>query len=208
MSGLLGKKIGMTSVFGPLGNHIPVTVVEVEPHVVTQIKTIEHDGYEGIQLGVYEKKNKNTTKALYGHFKKAGTNPKRYIKEFDGFEAGSFNLGDELRVEDVFTEGSYVDVVGYTKGRGFAGVVRRHGFSGVGGRTHGQHNRQRHPGSIGQASDPSRVFKGVLMAGRMGNERKKVKGLAVVQIMPESNLILIKGPIPGPKGQIVEIYNR
>jgi large subunit ribosomal protein L3 len=118
------------------------------------------------------------------------------------------NLGDEIRVEDVFTEGSYIEVVGYTKGRGFAGVVRRHGFSGVGGQTHGQHNRQRHPGSVGQSSDPSRVFKGVRMAGRMGNARKKVKGLAVVQIIPESNLLLIKGPIPGPKGQIVEIYNR
>ena len=208
MSGLLGKKIGMTSVFGPLGNYIPVTVVEVEPHVVTQIKTVESDGYEGIQLGVYDKKTKNTTKALYGHFKKAGSDPKKYVKEFKGFDVSGVTLGDEIRVEDVFTEGSYVEVVGYTKGRGFAGVVRRHGFSGVGGRTHGQHNRQRHPGSVGQASDPSRVFKGLKMAGRMGNARKKVKGLAVVQIIPESNLLLIKGPIPGPKGQIVEIYNR
>ena len=198
----------MTSVFGPLGNYIPVTVVEVEPHVVTQIKTVESDGYEGIQLGVYDKKTKKTTKALYGHFKKAGADPKRFVKEFKGFDVSGVNLGDEIRVEDVFTEGSYVEVVGYTKGRGFAGVVRRHGFGGVGGRTHGQHNRQRHPGSVGQASDPSRVFKGLHMAGRMGNERKKVKGLAVVQIIPESNLLLIKGPVPGPKGQIVEIYNR
>ncbi len=197
----------MTSVYGPLGNYIPVTVVEVEPHVVTQIKTVQNDGYDGVQLGVYDKKVKKTTKALYGHFKKAGSDPKRYVKEFKGFDTSTLSPGDQIRVEDIFTEGSYVEVVGYTKGHGFAGVVRRHGFGGVGGRTHGQHNRQRHPGSIGQASDPSRVFRGVKMAGRKGNVRKKVKGLAVVQIISESNLLLIKGPIPGPKGRIVEIYN-
>lgn len=197
----------MTSVYGPLGNYIPVTVVEVEPHVVTQIKTVQNDGYDGVQLGVYDKKVKKTTKALYGHFKKAGSDPKRYVKEFKSFDTSTLSPGDQIRVEDIFTEGSYVEVVGYTKGHGFAGVVRRHGFGGVGGRTHGQHNRQRHPGSIGQASDPSRVFRGVKMAGRKGNVRKKVKGLAVVQIISESNLLLIKGPIPGPKGRIVEIYN-
>jgi large subunit ribosomal protein L3 len=207
MSGLLGKKIGMTSVFDDAGNHVPVTVIEVEPGVITQIKTKETDGYTAVQLSTVEKKEKSTTKALKGHFEKANTTPKRYVREFRDYLPEGLSVGDELTVSDVFAEGTLVAVVGTSKGKGFQGVVRRHNFRGVGGRTHGQHNRERAPGSIGQSSDPSRVFKGMKMAGRMGNDRVKVKNLRVVKILADSNLILIEGAVPGPRGRVVEIHN-
>ncbi len=190
------------------GRNFAVTVIEVEPCVVTQIKTEETDGYEAVQLAAFDKKAKNVSKQVLGHFEKAGTSPKEYVKEFKDFDVEGLELGDELNIEDVFTVGSSVDVVGVTKGRGFTGVVKRHGFSGVGEATHGQHDRQRHPGSIGQASDPARVFKGIKMAGRSGNERAKIKNLTVAKILPESNMIMVTGSVPGPNGRVVEIYNR
>jgi large subunit ribosomal protein L3 len=207
MSGLLGIKIGMTSIFDEAGNHLPVTVIEAGPCVITQIKRQDTDGYDSVQLALGEKKEKNTTKALQGHFDKAGTTPKRYVREFRNYVPEGLELGDTLTVSDVFVVGSRVDVSGDSKGKGFQGVVRRHNFRGVGGRTHGQHNRERAPGSIGQSSYPSRVFKGMRMGGRMGNEKVKIKQLQVVKILPESNLILIKGAVPGPKGRLVEIHN-
>lgn len=207
MSGLIGKKIGMTSVYDANGNNVPVTVIEVEPNVITQIKTEVTDGYIAVQLSAFEKKEKSTTKALKGHFGKAGTTPKKVVREFRDYVPEGLNVGDSLKAEDVFQENTGVDVVGISKGKGFTGVVKRHGFAGVGDSTHGQHNRDRAPGSIGQASDPSRVFKGVKMAGRSGNSRVKIKRLRVVKILPESNLILIKGAIPGAAGKFVEIYN-
>ncbi len=190
------------------GRNFAVTVIEVEPAVVTQIKTEERDGYSAVQIGAFDKKEKSTSKQLQGHFKKAGTSPKKYVSEFKDFNIEGLELGDEIKVEDVFNVGDSVDVVGITKGRGFTGVVKRHGFSGVGEATHGQHDRQRHPGSIGQASDPARVFKGIKMAGRSGNERAKIKNLTVAKILPESNMIMITGSVPGPNGRFVEIYNR
>ncbi|MDR8394498.1 50S ribosomal protein L3 [Aliifodinibius sp. S!AR15-10] len=208
MSGLIGKKIGMTNMYDADGRNFAVTVIEVEPCVVTQIKTEETDGYEAVQLAAFDKKAKNVSKQVIGHFEKAGTSPKEYVKEFKGFDTEGLELGDELNIEDIFTVGSSVDVVGVTKGRGFTGVVKRHGFSGVGEATHGQHDRQRHPGSIGQASDPARVFKGIKMAGRSGNERAKIKNLTVAKILPESNMIMVTGSVPGPNGRVVEIYNR
>lgn len=207
MSGLIGKKIGMTNIYDNVGNNVPVTVIEIEPNVITQIKTVETDGYNAVQLSAYDKKEKNTTKALTGHFKKAGASPKRIVTEFRDYLPEGLTLGDALKVDDVFQENSLVDVVGITKGKGYQGVVKRHGFGGVGGQTHGQHNRLRAPGSIGQASDPSRVFKGVKMAGQKGNVRVKIKDLTVVKIIPESNLLLVKGSVPGPKGRFVEIHN-
>lgn len=207
MSGLLGIKLGMTSIFDEAGNHLPVTVIEAGPCVITQIKRQDTDGYDAVQLSLGEKKEKNTTKSLQGHFEKAGTTPKRYVREFRNYIPEGLELGDTLTVSDVFTVGSRVDVSGQSKGKGFQGVIKRHNFSGVGGRTHGQHNRERAPGSIGQASYPSRVFKGMRMAGRMGNETVKTKQLQVVKILPESNLILVKGAVPGPKGRLVEIHN-
>lgn len=207
MSGLLGKKVGMTSIYDADGNSVPVTVIEVEPNVITQIKTVETDGYNAVQLAAFEKRQKSTTKALIGHFKKANTSPKAIVKEFRDYLPEGLSVGDTLKVEDVFTENTGVDIVGISKGKGFQGVVKRHGFSGVGGRTHGQHNRERAPGSIGQASDPSRVFKGIRMAGRTGNARTKVKNLKVVRLIPESNLILVRGSVPGPKGSFLEIHN-
>lgn len=207
MSGLLGIKLGMTSIFDEAGNHLPVTVIEAGPCVITQIKRQDTDGYDSVQLAMGEKKEKNTTKALQGHFDKAGTTPKRYVREFRNYVPEGLELGDTLTVSDVFVVGSRVDVSGDSKGKGFQGVVKRHNFRGVGGRTHGQHNRERAPGSIGQSSYPSRVFKGMRMGGRMGNEKVKIKQLQVVKILPESNLILIKGAIPGPKGRLVEIHN-
>jgi large subunit ribosomal protein L3 len=207
MSGLLGKKIGMTSIFDEAGNHLPVTVIEVEPNVITQIKTDETDGYTAVQLASIEKKEKSTTKALKGHFGKAKTTPKRLVREFRDYLPEGLSIGDQLNVGDVFTEGDLVAVVGKSKGKGFQGVVRRHGFSGVGGRTHGQHNRERAPGSIGQSSSPSRVFKGMKMGGRMGNSRVKVKNLRIVRILADSNLLLLEGAVPGPKGASVEIHN-
>jgi large subunit ribosomal protein L3 len=207
MSGLLGIKKGMTSVFDEGGNLLPVTVIEAGPCVITQIKRVETDGYDAVQLAMTEKKEKNTTKALIGHFEKADTTPKRYVREFRDYIPEGLDIGDSLNAGDVFQEGNRVDIAGITKGKGFQGVVRRHGFAGVGGRTHGQHNRERAPGSIGQSSDPSRVFKGMRMAGRMGNARVKTKQLQIVKVLPESNIILVKGSVPGPIGRLVEIYN-
>ena len=201
MPGLIGKKVGMISVFGADGKNIPCTVVEAGPCVVTQVRTVETDGYAAIQLAYDEKKEKQTSKALKGHFEKAGTTPKKKVLEFEADFAGDLKLGDVLTVADVFTEDvKFVDVVGTSKGKGFQGVVKRHGFAGVGGQTHGQHNRLRHPGSMGASSWPSRVFPGMRMAGHMGNERVKVFNLAVLKVIPENNLIVVKGTVPGAKG--------
>ncbi len=200
MSGLIGKKIGMTSIFDASGKNVPCTVIEAGPCVVTQVKTQDKDGYEAIQLAFDEKKEKQTTKALKGHFAKAGTTPKKYVAEFSRFEKGhQKKFGDVLTV-DIFIEGEYIDVVGVSKGKGFQGVVKRHGFGGVGQATHGQHNRLRAPGSIGASSWPSRVFKGMRMAGRMGGDRVKMINLQVMKLIPEKNLIVVKGSVPGPNG--------
>lgn len=198
----------MTNVFDDNGKNYAVTVIEVDPNVITEIKTNEENGYEAVQLSAFDKKEKSTSKPLQGHFEKAGTTPKKYIKEFRDFIPEDAKLGDELNIEDVFSIGDNVDVVGISKGKGFTGVVKRHNFSGVGEATHGQHDRQRHPGSIGQASDPARVFPGIKMAGRSGNERNKIKNLTVAKIFSESNLMMVTGSIPGPNGRFVEIYNR
>jgi len=205
MSGLIGKKVGMTSFFDANGKYLPCTVIEAGPCVVTQVKTNEKDGYTAVQLSFDEKKEKNTSGAMKGHFALAKTSPKRKIVEFRHFEE-SKNLGDVLTV-DLFAEGDFVDIVGTSKGKGFQGVVKRHGFSGVGhaNKSHGQHDRERAPGSLGASSDPSRVMPGRRMAGRMGGDRKKVQNLVVVKIMPEKNLILIKGSVPGAKGSYVLI---
>ena len=203
MPGLLGKKIGMTSVFSADGKNVPCTVIEVGPCVVTQLKTIENDGYEAAQVGFVDKKDKHTTKPEAGHFKKAGVTPKRHLAEFKGFET-SYNLGDTITV-DLFEGTEYVDVIGTSKGKGFQGVVKRHGFGGVGQSTHGQHNRLRAPGSIGACSYPARVFKGTRMAGQTGGDRVTVQNLQVLKVMPEHNLLLIKGSVPGSKGSIVII---
>ena len=203
MPGLIGKKIGMTSVFGADGKNIPCTVIEAGPCVVTQIRTVEKDGYAAVQLAYDETTEKHTSKALKGHFEKAGTTPKRKLVEFEANFAQELNLGDTLTVADIFEGVQYVDVVGTSKGKGFQGVVKRHGFAGVGGTTHGQHNRLRHPGSLGASSWPSRVFKGMRMAGQMGNERVKVFNLEVIKVMPENNLIVVKGSVPGAKGSYV-----
>ena len=201
MPGLIGKKVGMISVFGADGKNIPCTVVEAGPCVVTQVRTVETDGYAAVQLAYDEKKEKQTSKALKGHFEKAGTTPKKKVIEFEADFAGDLKLGDVLTVADVFTEDvKFVDVVGTSKGKGFQGVVKRHGFAGVGGQTHGQHNRLRHPGSMGASSWPSRVFPGMRMAGHMGNERVKVFNLEVLKVIPENNLLVIKGSVPGAKG--------
>ncbi len=202
MSGIIGKKIGMTSVFSADGQSVACTVVEAGPCVVTQVKTADTDGYEAVQLGYGDKKEKNTPNPLLGHFKKANTTPKRKLVEFKEF-TNSLNVGDTITVADVFKEGEFVDVVGTSKGKGFQGVVKRHGFSGVGGQTHGQHNRARHPGSVGASSFPSRVFKGTRMAGRTGGDRVTVQNLQVVRIIPEQNLILISGSVPGAKNSFV-----
>ena len=191
----------MISVFGADGKNVPCTVVEAGPCVVTQVRTVETDGYAAVQLAYDEKKEKQTSKALKGHFAKAGTTPKKKVVEFEADFAGDLKLGDVLTVADVFTEDvKFVDVVGTSKGKGFQGVVKRHGFAGVGGQTHGQHNRLRHPGSMGASSWPSRVFPGMRMAGHMGNERVKVFNLEVLKVIPENNLIVIKGSVPGAKG--------
>lgn len=203
MKGIIGKKIGMTSVFGPEGKQIAVTIIEAEPNVVTQIKNQETDGYSALQLAVGDKKEKNSTKAATGHFAKASTSAKKIVKEFRDYSIEK-NLGETITV-DIFTEGESVDVVGTTKGKGFQGVVKRHGFAGVGEASHGQHDRSRAPGSIGGSSYPSRVFKGMRMAGRMGNDRVKMKGLKVVKIFPEKNYILISGSVPGHIGSTVFI---
>ncbi|MFN3556139.1 MAG: 50S ribosomal protein L3 [Bacteroidales bacterium] len=200
MSGLIGKKIGMTSMFDAAGKNIPCTVIQAGPCVVTQIKTTEKDGYEAIQLAFDDKKEKNTSKALQGHFAKAKTTPKRMVAEFTRFEKENRKeFGDVLGV-DVFIEGEFIDVVGISKGKGFQGVVKRHGFGGVGQATHGQHNRLRAPGSLGASSWPSRVFKGMRMAGQTGGKRVKMINLQVMKILPEQNIIVVKGSVPGPSG--------
>jgi large subunit ribosomal protein L3 len=209
MSGIIGKKIGMTSLYDENGKNIPCTVIEAGPCVVTQVKTIEKDGYEAIQLSYGEKKEKHTTKALKGHFAKAGVSPKRIVREFTRFEVDHQKKFGDIVDVTVFIEGEFIDVIGTTKGKGFQGVVRRHGFSGVGGQTHGQHNRLRAPGSLGASSWPSRVFKGIRMAGQMGNTRVKMINLQVLKIVPEKNMIIVKGSVPGPNGSpiIVERWS-
>ncbi len=203
MPGLLGKKIGMTSVFSADGKNVPCTVIEVGPCVVTQIKSVEKDGYSAVQLGYDEAKEKNTSAPMQGHFKKAGTTPKRHLAEFTDFD-GELNLGDTITV-DIFADAQYVDVIGTSKGRGFQGVVKRHGFGGVGQSTHGQDDRLRKPGSIGACSYPAKVFKGMRMGGQMGNARVTTHNLQVLKVIPEHNLLLIKGSVPGFKGSIVSV---
>ncbi|MCK5729902.1 MAG: 50S ribosomal protein L3 [Draconibacterium sp.] len=199
MAGIIGKKIGMTSVFSVEGKNIPCTVIEAGPCVVTQVKTEETDGYNALQLAYGDKKEKKTTKAEFGHFKKAGVTPKRKVVEFKNNFQESFELGQEIDVS-VFHENDYVDVVGVSKGKGFQGVVKRHNFKGVNDATHGQHNRLRAPGSIGASSWPSRVFKGMRMAGRDGGKTVTIENLQVVKIIAEKNLIVVKGSVPGAKG--------
>ena len=194
MSGLIGKKIGMTSIYDNSGKNIPCTILQVGPCIITQIKTEEKDGYSSFQLG-FDDKTKESNKATQGHFKKSKSSPKRKLVEFSGYE-GEFKVGDKINV-DHFIEGEYVDVTGISKGKGFQGVVKRHGFSGVGDSTHGQHNRNRAPGSIGAGSDPSRVFKGMRMAGQTGSAKVKAINLKVIKVMTEENLLLVKGSVPG-----------
>ena len=203
MSGLIGRKIGMTSIFDDNGKNIPCTVIEAGPCVVTQVRTLEADGYEALQLGFDDKAERKSNKAEKGHAKKAGTSVKRKVVEFQGFEE-EYKLGDKITVEH-FIEGEFVDVSGTSKGKGFQGVVKRHGFAGVGQATHGQHNRLRAPGSIGAASYPARVFKGMRMGGQLGGDRVTVQNLQVLKVIAEHNLLLIKGSVPGCKGSIVII---
>ena len=203
MSGLIGKKIGMTSLYDEKGNNLACTIIEAGPCVVTQIKNEEKDGYNSVQLGFLDKKDRNINKAEAGHFKNANTAPKSNLFEFKNFE-NELSVGDVLNV-DHFSEGEFVDVSGTSKGKGFQGVVKRHGFAGVGQSTHGQHNRLRAPGSIGAASYPARVFKGMKMAGQMGNEKVTVQNLKVIKVVPEKNLLVIKGCVPGHKNSIVTI---
>lgn len=202
MPGLIGKKLGMTSIFSAEGKNLPCTVIEAGPCVVTQVKTKDKDGYESIQLAYGDRKEKNTPSALKGHFKKANTMPKAKVAEFTNDFPSDLNLGDTVNAE-LFSEGDYIDVIGTSKGKGFQGVVKRHGFGGVGQATHGQHNRLRAPGSVGASSYPSRVFKGMRMAGRTGGDRVKALNLEVVKVMPEKNIILVKGSVPGAKGSFV-----
>ncbi len=202
MPGIIGRKIGMTSIYSAEGKATPCTVIEAGPCVVTQVKTQDRDGYEAIQLGFGERKEKNTPSALKGHFKKANTTPKAKLVEFKGFDA--LNLGDVVDV-NIFEEGEFVGVVGTSKGKGFQGVVKRHGFGGVGQSTHGQHNRLRAPGSIGACSYPARVFKGMRMAGQTGNRRVTIENLEVLKVLADKNIIVVKGSIPGPKGSTVTI---
>ena len=204
MPGLIGKKIGMTSVFSAEGKNVPCTVIEAGPCVVTQIKTVETDGYAAVQLGFQEKTEKHTNKPEAGHFKKAGVAPQRHLVEFKDFEQ-DLKVGDKLTVDMLFEADTFVDVVGTSKGKGFQGVVKRHGFGGVGQSTHGQHNRLRAPGSVGASSFPSRVFKGMRMAGRMGGDRVTVQNLQILKVIPEHNLLLLKGSVPGAKNSIVYI---
>ena len=203
MNGLIGKKIGMTSIYDQAGRNVACTVIEAGPCVVTQVKTDDTDGYTSIQMGFGEAKQKNTSQAQMGHFQKAGTEPKRRIMEFRDFNAVNKSLGETVKVDEIFAEGDMVHAIGTTKGKGFQGVVRRHGFGGVMNATHGQHNRLRAPGSMGASSFPSRVFKGKRLGGRMGNDRVKIKNLRVLKIFPEQNLILVKGAIPGHNGAFV-----
>ena len=206
MSGIIGKKVGMTSIYGADGRSVACTLIEAGPCVVTQVKNEESDGYTAVQLGYGERKEKNTPKALKGHFKKANTTPKKEVVEFRNFREefeGQVALGNEIKVGDVFNEGDFVDAIGTSKGKGFQGVVKRHNFGGVGQQTHGQHNRLRAPGSIGGASYPARVFKGTRMAGRTGGDRVKVLNLQVMKIVPEKNLVVVSGSVPGAKNSIV-----
>ncbi|WP_103029041.1 50S ribosomal protein L3 [Salinibacter altiplanensis] len=206
-SGLIGKKVGMTSVFDDEGNNVACTVVEAGPNVVTQVKSGSPDGYNAVQLGFDNVKEKNVTQAMLGHFEKAGCPPKRMLSEFRDF-GESVELGDVVLVDDLFEEEERIDVVGVSKGKGFQGVVKRHGFSGVGMMTHGQSDRQRHPGSIGASADPSRVFKGVRMAGQTGGDRTKIQNLRVVRILADQNAILIHGSVPGPKSEYVKLHKK
>lgn len=205
MLGIIGKKVGMTSIFSEEGKNIPCTLIQAEPNVVTQLRTIDNDGYRAVQLAAGERKEKNTSSAMKGHFAKAKTTPKSIAVEFKNFRDDSddeIKLGDTVNV-DIFSEGQFVDVIATSKGKGFQGVVKRHGFAGVGGATHGQHNRLRAPGSIGAASYPARVFKGMRMAGRMGGSRVKVTNLQVLKVLPEDNVLVVKGAVPGHKGCFV-----
>ena len=204
MPGIIGRKVGMTSIYSAEGKATPCTVIEAGPCVVTQVKTQDRDGYDAVQLGFGDRKEKNTPNALKGHFKKATTSPKAKLVEFKGFD--NLNLGDEINV-NIFEEGTFVSVVGTSKGKGFQGVVKRHGFGGVGQSTHGQHNRLRAPGSIGAASYPARVFKGMRMAGKMGNERVMIENLEILKVITDKNLIVVKGSVPGSKGSTVIIEN-
>ena len=206
MPGIIGRKVGMTNVYGPEGENIACTVIEAGPCTVTQVKNVETDGYRAVQLAFGEKKEKSTTKAALGHFKKANTTPKKAIAEFRDFRKefeGMVELGKQINITDVFQEGDFLDAIGISKGKGFQGVVKRHGFSGVGGATHGQHNRLRAPGSMGNASFASRVPKGKRLAGRMGTDRVKVTNLKVVKIMADQNIIVISGSVPGAKNSTV-----
>ncbi|MFK8309849.1 50S ribosomal protein L3 [Capnocytophaga canimorsus] len=204
MSGLIGKKVGMTSIFDENGKNIPCTVIEAGPCVVTQVRTVEVDGYEALQLGFDDKAEHRANKAELGHFKKAGSSVKKKVVEFQGFEK-EYKIGDAISVE-LFSEGEFVDITGISKGKGFQGVVKRHGFGGVGQSTHGQHNRLRAPGSIGASSYPSRVFKGMRMAGRMGAEKVTVQNLKVLKVVPEKKLLIVKGCVPGHKNAYVTIH--
>ena len=202
MPGIIGRKVGMTSIYSAEGKSLPCTVIEAGPCVVTQLKTLDRDGYEAVQLGFGDRKEKNTPNALKGHFKKANTTPLTKLVEFKGFN--NVSIGDVINVT-LFEEGEFVDVVGTTKGKGFQGVVRRHGFAGVGQATHGQHNRLRAPGSIGACSFPARVFKGMRMAGQMGNKRRLAPNLEILKVMADRNIIIVKGSIPGANGSTVTI---
>lgn len=202
MPGIIGRKVGMTSIYSAEGKILPCTVIEAGPCVVTQVKTQDRDGYDAIQLGFGVRKDKNTPNALKGHFKKANTDPKSKLAEFKGFD--NLNLGDVVTAE-IFEEGEYVDVIGTSKGKGFQGVVKRHNFGGVGQSTHGQHNRLRAPGSIGAASYPAKVFKGMRMAGQMGNKRITAENLQILKVLTDKNLIIVKGSVPGANGSTVTI---
>lgn len=208
MSGLIGKKVGMTNIYNENGKNIACTIIETGPCVVTQIKNVDTDGYKAVQLAYEEKKEKRTPKAEKGHFDKAKTTPKKKVVEFRYFRAeydGKLELGNELKVDDIFNEGEFVDVIGTSKGKGFQGVVKRHGFGGVGQSTHGQHNRLRAPGSVGAASYPARVLPGLRMAGQTGNKTVKVQNLVIVKIFPEKNILLVSGAVPGPNGSYVKV---
>jgi large subunit ribosomal protein L3 len=204
MNGLIGKKVGMTSIFDEAGKNVAVTVVEAVPNVVTQVKSVQTDGYNALQLSAFEAREKNTTKQMVGHFAAASTSPKKKVAEFRNCTIDK-KLGEEIAVSDVFNEGDKVSAVGVSKGKGFQGVVKRHGFSGVGDATHGQHNRLRAPGSIGASSYPSKVVKGLRMAGRMGGDQVKVKNLKIVKVLADKNLLLVKGAVPGHIGSFVII---
>ncbi|TDI72970.1 MAG: 50S ribosomal protein L3 [Bacteroidetes bacterium] len=207
-NGIIGIKLGMTAVFSEDGRQFSCTAVRVDPNIVTQVKTVETDGYASVQLGVGERKVKHTTKAMMGHFEAAGTTPKKVLREFTVAEDAEISVGDEINITDLFEEGQKIDVSGISIGKGFQGVVKRHGFAGVGDATHGQHNRQRAPGSIGASSWPSRVFKGMRMGGRMGGDRVTVKNLTVVRILEDQNLILVEGAVPGPTNGTVELRKK